>query len=95
MKTVADLKQYFEKGGRIQLVQQSWSEIVPELLSTIRKPIKCQPEAVKLEGGLWLDYPQDSAFEVNEDIFTVFIYRHKIATPSGFMRYKLINKELI
>jgi hypothetical protein len=71
IENLAQLKKYFQNGGSIKM---TWNLFVPngKLIGVVRKPIKVQTNAIKFEGGSWLQYDKASNYDFRETGFDVF-----------------------
>jgi hypothetical protein len=98
IENLAQLKKYFQNGGAIKM---TWNQFDSKgkLIDVIRKPIKVQTNAIKFEGGSWLQYDKASNYDFRETGFDVFEFtdfnsetnRHE----SEVKRIKIISYEYI
>lgn len=71
IENLTQLKKYFQNGGSIKM---TWNLFVPngKLIGVVRKPEKVQTNAIKFEGGSWLQYDKASNYDFRETGFDVF-----------------------
>jgi len=70
IQNLSQLKQYFKNGGAIKMIYHAMGDC--KTIGVIRKAIKVQTNAVKLEDGSWLEYPKASLIEFVKNGFSVY-----------------------
>lgn len=73
IENMAQFKKYLLAGNPVTLIDYQWNgKSEPhKYLNIPRKPIKVQTNAVKFEGGSWLQYPKASQCQFTNDTISI------------------------
>jgi len=98
INNLSQLKKYFENGGAIKMTWNNYGS-TGKLIGVVRKPIKVQTNAVKFEGGSWLQYDKAGNYDFREtgfDVFEMTDFNYETHQHEGVQkRIKLLSYEFV